>query len=184
MRGTTFLTSETHPLRIEPVTAPSGGSIGMTFCPGKFHPGGLAGNWRRDLGLDLDRVRDWGAVAVVTLMEGHELTRYRVEEMGAEVAARGMEWLHLPIIDAGIPGPEFEAAWEEAGPRLHAWLSAGERVLLHCRGGLGRTGTVAARLLVEAGMAPGAAIAAVRAARAGTIESRTQEAYVRGLGAK
>ena len=39
-----FLTSETHPLRIEPVAAPGGGLIGMTFCPGKVQPGGLCGN--------------------------------------------------------------------------------------------------------------------------------------------
>ena len=63
------LTSESHPLRIDAVAAPGGGEIGMTFCPGKYQPTGLTANWQRDLGLDLDRIRDWGAVAVVTLME-------------------------------------------------------------------------------------------------------------------
>jgi len=176
-----FLTSETHPLRIEPVAAPGGGLIGMTFCPGKVQPGGLAGNWRRDLALDLDAIRDWGAVAVVTLMEGHELARYRVTAMGEEVRARGMAWLHLPIVDADIPDAAFEALWREAGPRLLGWLGGGRRVLLHCRGGLGRTGTIAARLLVELGTEPDRAIRAVRAARAGTIETRHQEGYVLGL---
>ncbi|MBP0447443.1 cyclin-dependent kinase inhibitor 3 family protein [Roseomonas sp. SSH11] len=181
MSRTAFLTSETHPLRIEPVAAPGGGLIGMTFCPGKVQPGGLGGNWRRDLALDLDAVRDWGAVAVVTLMEEHELARYRVAAMGEEVRARGMAWLHLPIADADVPDEAFEALWLEAGPRLLAWLGEGRRILLHCRGGLGRTGLVAARLLIELGTKPDAAVRAVRAARAGTIETRAQEAYVLGL---
>jgi ADP-ribosyl-[dinitrogen reductase] hydrolase len=176
-----ILTSQTHPLRIEPVTAPGGGLIGMTFCPGKHQMGGLHGPWRRDLTLDLDVIRDWGAVAVVTLMEKHELGQYQVASIGAEVTARGMVWLHLPIVDVNIPDAAFETLWQETGPRLCAWLRAGERILLHCRGGLGRTGTIAARLLIELGLKPEDAIRAVRAARRGTIEIGEQEAYVRGL---
>ena len=51
-------------------------------------------------------------------------------------------------------------AWAALAPGLHRRLGAGERVLLHCKGGLGRTGTIAARLLVERGMTPDAAIRA------------------------
>jgi ADP-ribosyl-[dinitrogen reductase] hydrolase len=56
----------------------------------------------------------------------------------------------------------------------------GERrhVLLHCMGGLGRSGMVAARLLVELGEEPRTAIQRVRAARPGAIETAAQEAYV------
>ena len=52
-------------------------------------------------------------------------------------------------------------------------------MVIHYRGGLGRTGTVAARLLVEFGMGPEEAIAAVRKARPGAIENAEQEDYVR-----
>ena len=57
-------------------------------------------------------------------------------------------------------------------------LRRGERVLVHCRGGLGRAGSVAARLLVEFGAAPVDAIAQVRVARPGAIETREQEQWV------
>jgi ADP-ribosyl-[dinitrogen reductase] hydrolase len=175
------LTSESHPLRIEAVAAPGGGGIGMTFCPGKHQSDGMTAHWQRDLALDLDRIRDWGAVAVVTLMEQHELDRYRVPGLGAAVAARGMAWLHLSIVDVDIPRAPFETAWVTAGPQLRGWLGEGRRILLHCKGGLGRTGTIAARLLIELGMQPEAAIQAVRAARDGTIETPGQLAHVRGL---
>jgi protein-tyrosine phosphatase len=46
---------------------------------------------------------------------------------------------------------------------------------------LGRTGIVAARLLVEFGEAPEGALFRVRRARTGTVENRLQEEYVRDL---
>ena len=172
-------TSISHPLRVDAVVAPGGGLIGMTFCPGKVQPHGFTGSWDRDFALDLDRIRDWGAAAVVTLVEAAELDRYRVPHLSHEVQARGMEWHHLPIVDADIPRKPFDAAWPQIGPVLRAHLLAGRRIVLHCLGGLGRTGTVAARLLVELGQAPGAAIRAVRQARPGALETQGQVAYVR-----
>ena len=57
------------------------------------------------------------------------------------------------------------------------------RVLVHCKGGLGRAGLVAARILVERGAAPMDAINLVRRVRPGAIQTIRQEAYVRSLGA-
>ncbi|MCJ7453727.1 MAG: ADP-ribosylglycohydrolase family protein, partial [Steroidobacteraceae bacterium] len=51
-------------------------------------------------------------------------------------------------------------------------------MLVHCRGGLGRAGSVAARLLVEFGADPGEAIRQVRAVRPRAIETRAQERWV------
>lgn len=39
----------------------------------------MTGGWDRDLNRDLDAIRDWGAAAVVTLLEPKELTLLRVE---------------------------------------------------------------------------------------------------------
>jgi protein-tyrosine phosphatase len=75
----------------------------------------------------------------------------------------------------------FEHAWNRAGEDLRRRLVAGEGIVVHCRGGLGRTGIVAARLLVEFGEAPESALFRVRRARTGTVENRLQEEYVRDL---
>lgn len=173
-------TSHTHPLQIPSVTPGGGvGRIGISFCPGKWQSAAMTGAWARDLDVDLDAVAEWGAVAVVTLVEADELVALRVENMGAAVAAREMSWFHLPIPDVTAPGPTFESAWIEAGAALRSILRSGRDVFVHCKGGLGRAGTVAARLLVELGIEPDRAIADVRAARAGAIQVSEQEAYVR-----
>jgi protein-tyrosine phosphatase len=87
----------------------------------------------------------------------------------------------LRIDEVKVPDGRFEELWKSAGPRLRQILLDGGKILIHCRGGIGRTGTVAAQLLVELGMPHEKAIKAVRAARYGTIETRDQERSVSSL---
>ena len=172
-------TSVTDPLPIAAVPVPAwGGLIGLTYCPGKMDPHVKGGAWNRDLALDVSAIHDWGAEIVVTLMEPHEFDLLQVQGLPREVEARGMRWLHLPVPDGSIPDEGLEVRWREHGHRLHAILKRGGRILVHCRGGLGRSGMVAARLLVESGMTPENAILAVRRVRARAIETPEQEAYV------
>jgi len=131
-------TSQAHPLQIAEVRQADGlGRIGITFCPGKKDSGAMTGAWDRALGLDLDAIRDWGAAAVVTLVEQHEFELLAVAGLGEAVRARHMEWLHLPTRDVSVPDAAFELAWLVAGPQLRARLIDGFDVLVHCRGGLG-----------------------------------------------
>jgi len=169
-------TSLSHPLLI--ATLPVGpGAVGVTFCPGKQGDSVFGAPWARDVGLDLDVLQAWGATAVLTLVEGHELISLGVPDLGERILARGLQWHHLPIADLNIPGPEFETVWPAVAVQLRQVVTEGGRVLVHCRGGLGRAGTVAACLLVELGVAPQDAVRRVRAARPHAIETTAQERY-------
>ena len=179
MMPATGKTSVSHPLRIAEVSARSDfGLIGITFCPGKYERFAHAGFWDRNLAIDLDLIRKWGAAAVVTLLRNNELKLLRVEGLGQEVERRGMRWFHLPIDDVSVPDKTFEEDWIIAGGELRTLLRDGAKVLVHCRGGLGRAGTIGARLLIELGMGPVRAIDEVRTARPGAIETLEQEQYV------
>lgn len=176
-------TSLSHPLQIAEVEVlPGFGQIGVTFCPGKTDAKAMTGAWDRDLALDLDRVAQWGAAAVVTLIEQHELDLLKVPGLRKAVEARHMLWWHLPIPDVSTPGPTFERGWATAGPALRAMLRDGAPILVHCRGGLGRAGMIAARLLIEMAIEPREAMARVRNARPGAIETRGQEEHLLALG--
>ena len=86
-------TSVTHPLRIASIAVGATlGRVGITFCPGKYDENAATGSWDCDLNVDLDAIRDWGAAAVVTLVESDELTLLRVERLGEETVRRGMHW--------------------------------------------------------------------------------------------
>ena len=170
-------TSLSHPLQI--ATLPlSPGAVGVTFCPGKRGASVFGAPWARDLEPDLDVIQRWGAAAVVTLVEPQELHSLGVPNLGERIQARGMRWHHLPIPDLNPPGPAFEAGWPATSRELRHLIAGGGHALIHCRGGLGRAGTVAACLLVEMGLPAVEAISRVRLVRPLAIETAAQERYV------
>jgi len=172
-------TSQSHPLQIKAVRPGDGsGRIGITLCPGKKDPQGLTGAWNRDLGLDLDEVQHWGATAVISLITDEEIDYLQVRGLRDAVEERHMEWWHLPIPDVNPPGSDFERGWRIAGEAIRDRVRMGFDVLVHCKGGLGRAGTVGSRLLVELGENPDSAIRRVRKARPGAIETTRQERHV------
>lgn len=172
-------TSETHPLRIDRLSIPGAdGVLGLTFCPGKKTESIYGGDWSRSLEKDLSCIDSWGASLLVTLLENQEFYVLGVPDFVEKVKGFSFEWIHLPIKDMSIPGKEFESLWLSVGPEVHARLDAGERVVIHCRGGIGRTGMLAAQILVERGMHPLAAIENVRIVREHSIETFAQEEYV------
>jgi ADP-ribosyl-[dinitrogen reductase] hydrolase len=169
-------TSFTDPLRTAEVSPPgAAGVIGLTLCPGKKD---RDAGWARDLDIDVGVIRDWGAEVVLSLIETWEFELLKVTDLPSVVEERGMRWVHLPIVDVSVPNRKFEARWIAAGADLRGVVRRGGGVLVHCRGGLGRTGTIAARLLVELGTDPYEAIRAVRHVRPGAIETREQERHV------
>nr|WP_252393792.1 cyclin-dependent kinase inhibitor 3 family protein [Candidatus Rhodoblastus alkanivorans] len=170
----------THPLEIAQVRAsPSHGRIGITFCPGKHDRAASTGAWARDLSMDLDAIADWGARLVLTLNEPAELDALQTPQLGVEVLSRGLDWRHLPIADYSVPGEAFERQWRTHGRDIRTLLRRGGDIVVHCKGGLGRAGMIAARLLVELGVNPEEAIKEVRRARKGAIETPAQLALVR-----
>lgn len=150
----------------------------MTICPGMVQGGLSERAWDRDLDHDLAAIKAWGATALVTLIEGYELEILSVADLPQKVQAIGLEWHQLPIMNRDAPYEEFEENWMVSGRRLRERLRQGERIVVHCVYGLGRTGMIAARLLVELGESPDSAIRRVRAARPGAIETELQEQHV------
>lgn len=174
-------TSIDYPLQIDSVSAPNcSGSIGMTICPGKKQRGAMTGDWCRELSQDLDAILAWGATVIVNLIEDHEMVALGVQDTAQHLPA-SIEYVRLPIPDFGVPSSDWHEQWQAESPQLLDRLRAGESIVLHCKGGLGRTGMIAARMLVELGGTPEESILAVRQARSGTIETREQEAYVRAI---
>lgn len=173
-------TSLSHPLQIGSVAcAPlARGTIGITFCPGKWGDSIHGAPWQRDIDLDLDAIRAWGADLALSMLVGEEFALLRLPRLGEGFGSRGIAWHHLPIQDLGVPDEAFQAIWSTSGAAAISVLRAGGKVLVHCRGGLGRAGTVACMLLMELGANGSDALRKVRAARPGAVETKKQERYL------
>ncbi|MCC7508473.1 MAG: dual specificity protein phosphatase family protein [Planctomycetes bacterium] len=95
-----------------------------------------------------------------------------------ELARHGLELLHLPVPDFTAPSAaDIDTFLEHARFQRHEKRA----IVVHCGAGIGRTGTLIACYLVDKGMTPDDAIAKVRKARPGSIETADQEDAIREL---
>ena len=132
------------------------------------------GDWLTD---ELRSLKDEGFDVLVSL-----LTEAESEELGLVHEAdlcreNGLAYFNFPIPDLGVPesGPKAQRFVGE----LHGALMAGKKVAVHCRQGIGRSGLVAASLLVASGMAPESAFRRVSVARGlSTPETLEQKDWV------
>ena len=110
---------------------------------------------------------------ILSLTEDHEWP----EVADAPFAGTGARHLRFSIPDYGTPPPE--ADWPALSMTLHEALRQRGTVIVHCWGGRGRSGMIALRLMIEAGEDPDAALARLRAARPGAVETDAQDAWAR-----
>lgn len=169
-------TSTTDPIRADWIR---GYPVGITIAPGKRGPSvHSADAWDRDLGADLDRLRTLGTDVLVCLLEQREMVSLNIGGLLREAPARALRTLWMPIRDMSIP--DDARALRMLLAEIGRAEDRGERVVVHCAGGLGRAGTVAGCYLVDRGMGVTEALSALREARGPRCpETLEQVAFIR-----
>lgn len=123
-----------------------------------------------------------GIDAVLSLATAEELCEHGVANMQDVFLQHSLSWTHFPIKDFDIPSVADTKAWSALETILAERLKTGGRILIHCRAGFGRSGMIAARLLMACGSTPDKAVETVRDARPGTIETPAQLDWARNAG--
>ncbi|HEY4901523.1 MAG TPA: protein-tyrosine phosphatase family protein [Terriglobales bacterium] len=122
-----------------------------------------------------DEMRDWqkaGIDTVLSLLTSDEEEDLDLTAESPVAKREGLKFLSLPIPDRQVPSSLEYIALILA--ELDAVLASGKDAVVHCRQGVGRSGLIAACLLVMRGQDPGSAIVELERAR-GTSVPETAE---------
>jgi hypothetical protein len=93
--------------------------------------------------------KDAGVNTVVSLIEPDEGAELGLADEPGVVCGTGLEFRSFPIPDRGVPGSRVE--FSEFLTELTSELTNGKNVAVHCRQGVGRSGMLAAAVLIAGG---------------------------------
>jgi protein-tyrosine phosphatase len=145
--------------------------------------------WNRDLETDLTQIKLLEAyrskmnkhvtlkgnlwnrkpiTTIISILERDELQELEIEELEqGSVEKMGFDWIWINSWPDGMApkSEEFLRRWSEVKGGITRSIIDGDNVLIHCKGGLSRTGALSAMILNELGSPIEEAISKVREAR-------------------
>ena len=113
------------------------GAIGMMARP-------KGNDWLLD---EVNYLKLIGVDTVVCLLENAELRELGLIQEEQYCLSAGMNFIHFPIPDRGVP--ESRIQFNLLISKLLKNLEADQRIVIHCRMGIGRTAVVVAAILIE-----------------------------------
>ena len=188
---------QTHPFTLSPIAHPALPVDGLWLCrcPGTrdgdmVHSGSVVtvdaapahANAADRLASDLDQLATRGICCLVSLIDAQERGKIGVPDLPQRARDADLAWREWPIVDFSVPDARRSAEFEALLDDLSQILDDGQSLAIHCWAGLGRSGLVAASLLVRRGVTPASAIQTIRHCRPGAIETAPQEAFITSRG--
>jgi hypothetical protein len=135
-----------------------------------------AGDWLQD------EIASWERAeirTIVSLLEAQEIAELGLADEPKLCAALNIEFVSFPIPDRGVPN-SFGALNHLVKPLLPK-VKGGNMVAVHCRAGIGRSGVVAAAILLHSGVPYGEVFPALSRARGVAVpDTDAQVEWIRG----
>ena len=130
----------------------------------------VSGEWIAD---EFRGIAQFGLQRLVSLLEMHEIRDLGLQAAPDLCAENQVDFVHFPIKDRGLPS-SFSAA-QKLVIRLHSDITNGHNTVIHCRAGIGRTGLLAAAILIRDGLDAKAALTLVSKARGITVPDTEEQ---------
>jgi protein-tyrosine phosphatase len=159
--------------------------FGICAAPGKNLAKGRDGKvYNRDIELDVKHLKESMNVdVIVCLLNKYELRTIGVDldKYQAACDKYNISLLVYPIVEMGVPAQSAQEFDIQIINFIFESIRNNKKVICHCRGGIGRAGTVAACVILKLKLSKGPkhAISCVRSLRdPRCVESRKQEDYI------
>jgi protein-tyrosine phosphatase len=131
-----------------------------------------------------EEVRSWaeaGIEVVASLLTEEEISELDLSQESAVCKSQAIEFVTLAIPDRGVPASlkVFRDLLEQLGRAL----ANGKSVAIHCRQGIGRSGLIAAGVLILSGVEAGQALERISDARGCPVpETNEQRKWIEQFG--
>lgn len=132
--------------------------IGKGFLAVMAKP--VAGEWIEE---EIFNLANQGVNQIVSLLEDAETFEVGLQDEKQLSEVNGMEFISFPIKDRGLPKTTSEFSFFTRN--LYDQISSGKNTVIHCRAGIGRSGLVAAGILLHYGFKPDAAFELISSKR-------------------
>ncbi|WP_425043142.1 protein-tyrosine phosphatase family protein [Primorskyibacter sp. S87] len=139
-----------------------GGTLAFSAMPGSSG----------DYAADLQKILKWRPALVISMTTETENTNAGIGQIARDL--KDCMWVNFPVPDYGIPIGAADREWCGLGESARRHLHQGARVLVHCKGGCGRSGMIVLRLMIESGEALGPALSRLRVIRPCAVETEAQ----------
>ncbi len=149
------------------IEAPFPGKVAISARP-------RGGDWLED---EITAWRQAGIDTVISLLTPDEVNDLNLNEEARLSEVHSMRFCSFPIPDRSIPSSRAETSG--LVKTLRSELDAGRNLVVHCRQGVGRSGLIAAALLISGGIGPEEALRRITDARGVPVpETSEQRAWV------
>lgn len=108
-----------------------------------------SGDWIDD---EFSEIAKQGINLIVSLLEIEESYEVGLDKEQIFTEKHGMNYISYPIQDRGLP-PSI-SSYLEFTKNLYHTAAGGANIAVHCRAGIGRTGVIAAGILLHCGFEP------------------------------
>ena len=136
---------------------------------------GLQGNFL----ADIEKIFNWKPATIISLTEQKELEYLGASDFISFIEKEKIPLLHFPIKDFGIVDQQRKFLWEPISKNMLQKVNNGDRILIHCRGGCGRSGMIVLRIMIEFGEDPEEALERLRKIRPCAVETEGQENWAK-----
>ena len=145
-------------------------SVGRGILGAMPHPAAV-----REMAQTFELLAERDINQVISLLGPDEAKALGLADEAETVRAAGMDFVSLPIVDMGLPSSVDE--FGNLAHQLHQQLRVGKNSVVHCRGGIGRSGLLAATLLLFEGLGVDEAFARVSACRGHRVPETEQQGH-------
>ena len=179
MKKLTIATSESNPYLTDHIFCVNNqglfddGDLYIGFAPGKWeYQDSLNLEWRRNLRLDLQLIKDKGITQIICLVEDSELEELRIPNYVNIAKEFGITVVRYPFPDHHPPPNNSETKY--LVNELCSKLMSGEKLLVHCKGGVGRAPTITVCILIHLGVNLDSSLKIVKERRKNCLKNKKQ----------